>query len=638
MLKLMRKKAQSWMIKVLFAVIIIVFVFFYGYSRRTGQRRVIAEVNGTKITTGLFRSEYQKAYQNMTMLYRQMYGDQFDESMIDRAMLQERILNELIDETLMTQEAENLSLAVSGEELQAAVHSIPAFQVDGRFDRDRFLAVLQMNRLSVDEFQEMEERNHRITKLTDLIGWGGADVSDREIQDAYSLEKEKINLQFVRFNPADYEESSSVDESDLKTFFSENSVRFETPPKVQAEYLVFALEDFRKRVEVDSAEIREEYEYDRDRYRVPKRVKISHILIKVEDDEEKTTENAKQKAEQILEQIEQGADFAALAREHSDDTESAENGGAIGWIAHGENLPEFVEVAFSLKKGEVGPLIESEEGFHIVKVDDLQEERLKGLEEVKNDIHKELATEKGRILAEKAAEEAFFTAYETRDLRVYAADKGMEVKTTQLFGRTERIDEFRGNLQFNEHAFSLQEDEVSTPLRIGEDIYLLKVVRREPPRIPPFEEVRESVKKEVLQERALEKAKTLAGEMIEAAKQGMPLAELASSKKLTLEETGYFERSRNFVPKIGPAQVVGDLLFSLSPEHPLLGDVASYGGIFFVIELKDEQKADMNQFESEKEEYARRLYASKREHTLQRWLENLRKGAKIKIREQDIPF
>ena len=218
MLKLMRKKAQSWMIKVLFAVIIIVFVFFYGYSRKTGQRRVIAEVNGTKITTGLFRSEYQKAYQNMTMLYRQMYGDQFDESMIDRAMLQERILNELIDETLMTQEAENLSLVVSGEELQAAVQSIPAFQVDGRFDRNRFLAVLQMNRLSVDEFQEMEERNHRITKLTDLIGLGGADVSDREIQDAYALENEEINLQFVRFNPADYEESLSMDESDLKAF------------------------------------------------------------------------------------------------------------------------------------------------------------------------------------------------------------------------------------------------------------------------------------------------------------------------------------------------------------------------------------------------------------------------------------
>jgi len=638
MLKLMRKKAQSWMIKVLFAVIIIVFVFFYGYSRRTGERKVIAEVNGTKITTGLFRSEEQKAYQNTVMIYRQMYGDQFDESMIDRAVLRERVLNELIDETLMTQEAENLSLAVSDEELQAAVQSIPAFQVDGRFDRNRFLAVLQRNKLSVDEFQELEERNHRITKLTDLIGLGGAEISDGEIQDVYALENEKINLQFVRFNPADVEESPSVDEAELEAFFSENSVRFETPAEVQAEYLVFALEDFLKGVEIDAEEIQEEYDYDRDRYRVPKRVKISHILIKVGDDGEEATENARRRAEKIFEQIEQGADFAVLAREHSDDTESAENGGAVGWIAHGENLPEFVERAFSLEKGEVGPVMESEEGFHIVKVDDLEEERIKGLEEVKSDIQKELATEKARILAEKAAEEAFFRAYETRDLRGYATDQGMDVKTTELFGRTERIDEVSGNLQFNDHAFSLQEDEVSMPLGIGDDIYILKVVRREPPRVPAFEEVRDRVREEVLRAKALEKAEALAGEMIEGVKQGTPLAELASSKKLAVEETGYFERSRNFIPKIGPAQVVGDSIFSLSPEHPLLEDVVSYGGMFFVIALKDEQKADMSQFESEKDDYARRLYASKQGQILQRWLENLRQGAKIKIRKQDIPF
>lgn len=282
--------------------------------------------------------------------------------------------------------------------------------------------------------------------------------------------------------------------------------------------------------------------------------------------------------------------------------------------------------------------MESEEGFHIVKVDDLEEERIKGLEEVKSDIQKELATEKARILAEKAAEEAFFRVYETRDLRGYATDQGMDVKTTELFGRTERIDEVSGNPQFNDHAFSLQEDEVSMPLGIGDDIYILKVVRREPPRVPAFEEVRDRVRKEVLQAKALEKAEALAGEMIEGVKQGTPLAELASSKKLAMEETGYFERSRNFIPKIGPAQVVGDSIFSLSPEHPLLEDVVSYGGMFFAIALKDEQKADMSQFESEKDDYARRLYASKRGQILQRWLENLRQGAKIKIREQDIPF
>ena len=184
MLRLMRKKAQSWMIKVLFSIIIIVFVFFYGYGRKSARRSVIAEVNGTKITDGLFRSEYQKAYQNLVRLYQSIYRDQFDEGMIDRIGLRERVLNELIDETLLVQEAERLSIRVSPQELQAAVHSNPAFQVDGKFNEQRFMAVLEINQMSVDEFQEAEERNRLIAKVTDLISLGGVELSDQEIFDA----------------------------------------------------------------------------------------------------------------------------------------------------------------------------------------------------------------------------------------------------------------------------------------------------------------------------------------------------------------------------------------------------------------------------------------------------------------------
>jgi peptidyl-prolyl cis-trans isomerase D len=639
MLKLMRKKAQSWIIKVLFAVIIIVFVFFYGFSRRTGQRKVIAEVNGAKITTGVFRGEYEKSLQSMIRLYQQIYGEQFNESMIDRAMLGQRVLSDLIDETLLGQEAEELSLQVSPEEIQAAVRSIPAFQVDGQFDRGRFLAILQSNNLTLEEFQEMEERQLRIAKLTDLIGLGAAELSEQEILDTYLLEHEKIRLQFVRFNPADDEESLSVDESELEAYFSENRAQFETPPMVQVRYLVFSTGDFLGRVEVSAEEIREEYEYNHDQYRVPGRAKVSHILISTPVDKDETaTEKARKRAEEILEQIRQGADFATLAREHSDDKDSVEKGGSLGWVTQSEDLPEFLAVAFSLEKEEISPLIESEEGFHIVKADDLQEGRVKRLEEVEDEIRNELAREKGRILAEEAAQEAFFEVYDSRDLEGFASQNNLEVKTTRPFGREERLDEVKGNLEFNNQAFSLREDDMSSPLQIGEEIYLMKVVNRQPPQIPPFEEVKEKVREEVLQQRALEHARTAAEEMLEKAKQGASLTELADSSEKTVEDTGYFERSGTYIPKIGPSQVVGEAIFSLSPEHRLLEDVTSYGGMFFVIELKDEQKADMNQFESEREAYVDRLRARKRDQILQGWLEHLREKAEIKIREQNIPF
>jgi len=637
MLRLMRKKAQSWMIKVLFAMIIIVFIFFYGYGRKSGQQRVIAEINGTKIADSLFRSEYQKAYQDLARLYQSIYKDRFDESMIDRLTLKERVLNDLIDQTLLAQEAERLSLRVTPEELRAALHSTPAFQVDGKFSQQRFLAILQMNQMSVDEFQAMGERERLITKLTDLISLGAVQLSDQEVLDAYRLENEKINLQFVRFDPTAYEGSVSADGSELEVYFSEKSAIFEVPPRVEVQYIVFVVDDYLETVEISPEEIREEYEYDRDQYRIPKRVKVSHILIKTDGEGgEKTEEEARKMAEQILEEATRGVDFAALAREYSEDPDSAKKGGSIGWVREGRMAPEFAEVAFSLHKDEIGPLTESDDGFHIVKADDVQEARVKGLEEVEEKIRAELARAKGRQLAEDEAQEAFFGAYDTKDMESCAAEKGRTLTTTGLFSRNERVEQFGGNLAFNEQAFSLQQGEVSPPLRIGDKIYLMKVIRRENSQIPPFEEVKEKVRTKVRQEKAMEKAKSLAEALLEEIKTGKSLADSAAPRALKVEETGLFERGSPFIPKVGSAQDLGREIFLLSQDNTLLDKVVSSGRAFFVMALEEEQKIDMEKFESEKEQYEKRLNADKRGRILRYWLDSLRRESDIKIVEQNL--
>jgi peptidyl-prolyl cis-trans isomerase D len=638
----MRKKAQSWMIKALFAIIIIVFVFFYGFGRREGRRSIIAEVNGTNITDTLFLSEYQKAYQNLVRLYQSMYRDQFDESMIDRQALTQRVLNDLIEETLITQEAEKLSLRVSPQELQAAVHSTPAFQVDGKFNQQRFLAILQMNGMSVEEFQEMEARKQLITKLTDLISLGAIEISNQEILNAYTMENEKINVQFVRFNSTAYEPSITVEDSDLESYFSKNSARFEIPPKIQLRYLVFPFDDFLKTVDISPQEVEEEYAYNRDRYQVPKKVKISHILIESEaieseaENGEKSLEEARKKAEQILEEAKKGEDFAALARTHSMDLASAKEGGSLGWLTQGQKVPEFAEVAFFLEKGEIAPLQEGDDGFHIVKVDDVQEERVKSLEEVEAQIRDELARAKSRQMAEEEAQEAFFAVYDTKDLEGYAAEKGRALKTTELFSRSQRLEEVDGNLAFNDHAFSLSQGEVSSPLEIGKNYYLLKVIKRENPRIPQFGEVKEKVRQEALREKAVEKARSAAEALLEEIKTGKPMAESAAMRGLKVEETGLFERGSNFIPGVGPAQVLGPAIFSLSQNNSLLDEVVSYGQVFFVMELKGEEPTDPEKFEKEKDQYAKRLYDEKRGRILRHWLDSLRKRSEIKIKEENL--
>lgn len=637
MLRVMRKKAQSWMIKALFGIIIIVFVFFYGYGRRSGRRTIIAEVNGTKITDSLFISEYRKAYQNVARLYQSIYGDQFDEAMIDRLALRQRVLEGLIDETLVAQEAEKLSLRLSPQELQTAVHSNPAFQVGGQFSQERFTAFLRANQMNVEEFEEMEKRNRLITKLTDLIGLGGVEVSDQEILDAYTLENEKINLEFARFNPTDYEKSISVDDQELNAYFAENSGLFEIPPKVQVQYLVFAIDDFLKTVEVSPEEVQEEYEYNREDYRIPKRVNVSHILIKGNGDNgEKGVEEARKKAEEILDQAKAGEDFASLAKKYSEDESSAQKGGSIGWVREGEVVSEYVDVAFSLDKGEISQLVETDEGFHIVKVTDVEEERIETLSEVEGKIREQITRTKSRELAEEACHTAFFAVFESKSLDDYAAKKGKTVKTTGLFSRDERLKEVGGNMEFNNHAFSQEEGEILSPLEIGDKYYLMKVLKKENSRIPELEEVKEEVRREYLEEKNREKAESAAEEMLQELKAGKSLAESASARGLKVEETGFFERGGNYVPKLGPAAALGKEIFSVSGANPLVERVASYGNFFFVMKLKAEEKIDLEKFESEKAQYRKRLYADKTNQILRRWLKSLREKSEIKIREENL--
>jgi peptidyl-prolyl cis-trans isomerase D len=639
MLELMRKKAQSWMIKVLFAVIIIVFIFFYGYGTKSGRDNVIAHVNGTKIMQSRLRLEYQKAYQNLARLYQSIYGDQFDPGLINDVELRGRVLNDLIDETLMMQEAERLSLQVSPQEMQVAVHSNPAFQVDGKFDGQRFRAILQVNQISVDEFQEIERRNRMITKLRDLISLGAVELSDQEVLDAYSIENEKVNLEFVRLNPTDHEDSVSAEDAELETYFSKNSALFETPPRVQVQYIVFAPEDFLEEVEIPSEEIREEYDYNLETFRIPKRVKVSHILVTPgEDNGDKAIEEAKREAEQILEKAKGGEDFVALAKAHSKDPGSAKDGGSIGWVIEGGNTPEFAKVAFSLENGEIAPLVESENGFHIVKVDDVQEEKIKSLEEVEGQIRAALAEARSRELAEAAAQEAFFAVYEDKNLERYAAEHEMALVTTGLFSRAEKIKEVGETPEFNDHAFSLEEGEVSPPVRIGGKEYLINLVKRESSRVPALEEVKEKVREAVVREKAVERARVSAEEILEEIKAGKPMSESAEARGLKVEETGLFERGGSFVPRVGPTQELGEEIYSVSQGDPLLERVVSYGKVFFVMALKEEQKVDVEKFESEKEEYKKTLNTRKRAGILQKWLASFREESEIKINEQNLGF
>jgi hypothetical protein len=166
----------------------------------------------------------------------------------------------------------------------------------------------------------------------------------------------------------------------------------------------------------------------------------------------------------------------------------------------------------------------------------------------------------------------------------------------------------------------------------------LKVLKRENSRIPEFEEVKEKVRDEVLKEKSMKEAEAAAEQMLGELGTGKPLVEVAPARDLKIEETGLFERGSTYVPKLGPAEGLGKDIFSLSLESPLLQKVVSYGRVFFVVQLKEGEKIDAEKFESEKQQYRKRLYTNKRSQIFSQWLDGLREKSEIKISEENIPF
>lgn len=231
MLDVMRRHAQSWAIKGIFIIIIIVFILFWTEPRQKGTAlQSVAVVDGYKITL----SEYRRSYENLVGFYKNIYREGLSEEMVKMMRLREKALDSLIDTRLLMREAEKLGLTVSDAELVDSISKYPAFQKDNTFDKAQYLAVLKANRLTPDEFEDGQRRNLLMSKVEELIK-GGAKVSDDEVWDAYRKEKERVNVELIKIEPKDFLKDVKVSEDEAKDYFSKNKDSFRLQPTSKAE-------------------------------------------------------------------------------------------------------------------------------------------------------------------------------------------------------------------------------------------------------------------------------------------------------------------------------------------------------------------------------------------------------------------
>jgi len=407
-------------------------------------------------------------------------------------------------------------------------------------------------------------------------------------------------------------------------------------------YAVIDLAKIESGVQVTHDDLLSYYNQHRDQYRVPEQAKVSHILIKTPlpgpdgKVDEKGVAEAQRRAEDILKQLRAGAKFEDLAKKYSEDPGSAKEGGSLGWIGKGRTVPEFEKAAFSQPKGQIGDLVKSSYGFHIIRVDDRQDAHMKTLDEVKGQIEPIIRQQKTQQFAQKQAEDLLQQA-KKQGLDPAAAAKVVAVVTSDFFSRKDIVPGLGPSPQFMDAVFTTAEKSPPELAATSQGFAVFDLLAVKPQSTPTFEEIRSRVEEEFRNERSsiLLSQKTL--ELSDRAKSAHDLKKAA--KELGSElKTSELVAPDGQVPDVGSMTGQAAVAFSMKPGD-ISGPINS-GGNGVVIAVTEVQPPSEADFAAKRDQIRDTLLQNKEQELFGLFVTNLRdqmqKSGKIKINQEEM--
>ncbi len=428
MLDKMREGSQGIVAKSILVVIILSFALagVSSYLGTTSESAVVT-VNGE----GISQQSVEQAYQNERARLQQQYGEQFDLIASTPGFTQQiraQATQTLITERLIAQAVTEMGLRVGDEQVKEAIRNMPEFQVDGKFDNNLYLSLLRNNNLAPAQFSANFKTDLvRLQLLESLVG--SEFVLPLEVEQAYQLQGQQRVARILNIKSADFMTTDSVSEDEINTYYADNSEQFQNPEQVDVEYILLDAATLAPEVNLNEQDIETYYEQHADQYQRVERRKVAHILVQGDSEE------AKNKAQAILDELKAGADFAELAKTKSDDVFSGKNNGELDWFERGVMDPAFDKSAFSLTSdAPLSDVVKSEFGFHIIKLIEAQEKATLPLDEVKSKIEIALKNDKMKEMYDNLYQRLSEVAFESPDnLEEASAEVGVAIKTTGFF-------------------------------------------------------------------------------------------------------------------------------------------------------------------------------------------------------------
>ena len=515
MLQNIRDNSQGWIAKTIIGIIVALMAFtgIEAIFQASGNNKQdVAKVNGEEIT----QTELSQAVDMQRRQLMQQLGKDFDASLLDEKLLRDAALKGLIDRKLLLQGAADSKFGFSEAALDQVILQTPEFQVDGKFNAERFDQVIRQLGYSRMQFRQMLTQEMLIGQVRAGIAGSGF-VTDAEVLAFARLEKQTRDFATVNIkaDPA----AVKLTDDEVKAYYDQHAKEFMTPDQVVIDYLELKKSSFFDQVSVKDDELQAAYE--KETANLAEQRRAAHILIEVND---KVTEaQAKAKIEDIQARLAKGEKFEALAKEFSQDPGSANNGGDLGFAGPGVYDPDFETALYGLKQDQVSAPVRTTFGWHLIKLLGVEAPEVPSFASLKDKLTRELKAQQVEQRFVEATKQLEDAAFEASDLAQPASDLKLTVHTSAPFGR-EGGEGVAANRAVVTAAFSpevLDEGANSSAIELDpETIIVLRAKEHLKPAQLPLENVAAAIRTQMTKERASAAAKAHADELIASLRDG----------------------------------------------------------------------------------------------------------------------
>ena len=628
MLDPMRKYAQSWGIKIVFGIIILVFVFWGVGSFQGDKATVLATIDGQPVLI----KDYEKAYQENLRLVKNKNPNVTDKDLQDGGFCWQ-VFSNMVTTRLLEGQAAKLGIAVSPEELRAEIAKIPAFQNESKqFDAKRYENLLKANDVTPGEFEADFRQNLLLEKLAAYVSLP-ASVTDVEARSIFDFMREQATIHYIPFKTEDFTKGVTPTPDQIKAYYEARKDQFATPAQIKIDYVEFTPKALAKPNEVSDADVEAYYKANEKKYARPEQVKVRHFLIMLPADAPKqAVDAAEAKLKDIAAKLKAGAEFTSLLPKNPNNAD-----GLIGedwaWLPKGSLPKEFApfeEKAFSLKNGEISEPVRTALGLHLIQAGEHQAAGERPLSEVKDDIREELAERKASDKLTKSLDTMQDKLASGEDLAKAAAGENMAVKSTDFFAKETPPVELGLSEQALGVLFSLKKGASSdTPLSTQDGFVLARVTDVKPAGFQPLEAVTPAIKQRLVAEEGQKRARAKADETAKAMETPEGQQKILAEYKDKIALSQPFTR-QGFIPGLGMSPVLVQTAFEAKGPGWFKAAYAVTGG-YVLAGLEKRVPADEALWEKEKERWMTTLAQSKQSEFFKAYLATVQEKAKIEI-------